>query len=691
MDESAAYRLEQLVAETSWLRRLARSLVADAGSADDVTHDTLLAAAQHSLPDDRPLRPWLARVARNVARMRGRSAARRATREARSASDETATRPDQLFERVEMQRLLTSYVLELESGDRDVILLHFFEGLSSAEIGRRLGIPDGTVRWRLKRGLDALRSRLDASGSKRGAWIAPVAALGRVPVSAGKVALVKKVLAIVILAIAMLAIGVAVWRGGSRAGEQGGGTSRSADIRAGARVPGWVIQPELAARLIAGHVVFRGVAVPSARVSLRIAQQPDVAIADVVSDDHGTFSFGAPPSAAYTVIARAPGMIAAIVEIDTHDPHAHPDRLELVLGECVARAVGTVSDAEGAPLAKARVGERGLVGVETDDHGRYELCRSASAVSVTFAASGFGSVTTSFEGLGEITRDIVLAPEGVILGRVVRAGSLAPIAAADVVATSADGTAEPIEIPPVSTKTSDDGRFQLGGLAPGRYRVGATAPGLGGALVETFVAGANTRELTIVVDERARVNGTVVSNGDPLEGVEVTSVGPAYLSGAAPVFSQHDGRFAIDGVPHGEVHWRVRGYRVLSPVATTVVGDRVEKVVLDVVPGRSIRGHVTRDGVAAVGATVRYWHLSWNGGFHNNLRTAITDALGAYTLDDVELGRTGVDAQTADAKSDGHIVYIGEDGAIVDMVLDQVASISGSVVDEHGVPVVGVD
>ena len=233
-------------------------------------------------------------------------------------------------------------------------------------------------------------------------------------------------------------------------------------------MPGWVIQPELAARQIAGRVVFRGVTVANARVSLRIAQQPDVAIADVMSDDHGAFSFGAPPAAAYTAIARATGTIAAIVEVDTHDPQARPDRLELVLGECVARAVGTVSDAEGAPIAKARVGERGLVGVETDDHGRYELCRSASAVSVTFAASGFGSVSTSFEGLGEITRDIVLAPEGVILGRVVHAGSLAPIAGADVVATSADGTAEPIEIPPVSTKTSDDGRFQLGGLGPGR-------------------------------------------------------------------------------------------------------------------------------------------------------------------------------------------------------------------------------
>ncbi len=45
MDDAAADRLEQLVAETGWLRRLARSLVADASTA----HDAFPAAAESTL------------------------------------------------------------------------------------------------------------------------------------------------------------------------------------------------------------------------------------------------------------------------------------------------------------------------------------------------------------------------------------------------------------------------------------------------------------------------------------------------------------------------------------------------------------------------------------------------------------------------------------------------------------------
>src|SRR5664279_5675473 len=145
MDESAAARLEQLVGETAWLRKLALSLVRDPAAADDVLQDTLLVAAEQPLPDDRPLRPWLARVATNIARMRGRSTSRRIAREARSHEDAEPTLAVDVLERVETQRLLTELVLSLEAPYRDVILLHYFEGLTSAEIARRQGVPDGTV------------------------------------------------------------------------------------------------------------------------------------------------------------------------------------------------------------------------------------------------------------------------------------------------------------------------------------------------------------------------------------------------------------------------------------------------------------------------------------------------------------------------------------------------------------------
>jgi hypothetical protein len=41
------------------------------------------------------------------------------------------------------------------------VTLRYLEGLSAAQIARRERIPAGTVRWRLKEGLDRLRARLD--------------------------------------------------------------------------------------------------------------------------------------------------------------------------------------------------------------------------------------------------------------------------------------------------------------------------------------------------------------------------------------------------------------------------------------------------------------------------------------------------------------------------------------------------
>ena len=42
--------------------------------------------------------------------------------------------------------------------DREVVLLRYYEGLNASQISERLGIPAGTVRWRLSRGLDVLRA-----------------------------------------------------------------------------------------------------------------------------------------------------------------------------------------------------------------------------------------------------------------------------------------------------------------------------------------------------------------------------------------------------------------------------------------------------------------------------------------------------------------------------------------------------
>ena len=60
--------LEKLLAQRGWVRRLAASLVADAGLADDVAQESWLAALRHPPRHAQNLRSWLSTLVRNTAR-----------------------------------------------------------------------------------------------------------------------------------------------------------------------------------------------------------------------------------------------------------------------------------------------------------------------------------------------------------------------------------------------------------------------------------------------------------------------------------------------------------------------------------------------------------------------------------------------------------------------------------------------
>ena len=73
------------------------------------------------------------------------------------------TRTDALFESLLVEEALAT--LELEH--RAVIVHAYYGGCSVAEVARRLGIPEGTVKSRLHYGLRALRLALQEKGVTR--------------------------------------------------------------------------------------------------------------------------------------------------------------------------------------------------------------------------------------------------------------------------------------------------------------------------------------------------------------------------------------------------------------------------------------------------------------------------------------------------------------------------------------------
>jgi RNA polymerase sigma-70 factor (ECF subfamily) len=172
--------VDELLAHAAWIGALARSLVRDPSTADDLVQQTWMAALSSPPSGDKPLRPWLARVLHNFALQRKRSESRREQRESSSARDHRLPSAGELASRAQEQRDLVQCVLDLDEPYRSTILLHYFEGLSLSDIARERKLSANSVRTHHKRGLERLRAELDRRhGGDRASWAALLAPLAR--------------------------------------------------------------------------------------------------------------------------------------------------------------------------------------------------------------------------------------------------------------------------------------------------------------------------------------------------------------------------------------------------------------------------------------------------------------------------------------------------------------------------------
>ena len=180
MSGTTTHDFETLLSHAQWVRDLARSLTADAASADDLAQDTLAAALVRPPPAELSPRRWLAGILHNLARERRRRAGRRAARERAVAREEADLASAQLLERLDLHRTVVEAVVRLDETYRDVVLMRYFEGLSPSAIAARTGTPLRTVHTRLHRALQKLRGDLDRKhAGDRAAWTLALLPLAR--------------------------------------------------------------------------------------------------------------------------------------------------------------------------------------------------------------------------------------------------------------------------------------------------------------------------------------------------------------------------------------------------------------------------------------------------------------------------------------------------------------------------------
>jgi RNA polymerase sigma factor (sigma-70 family) len=729
MENARVPTSEQLLAEMGWVRQLARALIKDAALADDVAQDTWIVAAEREPDTSQPLRPWLARVVKNLVHTGRRSRARRGERDAAFVDERTARTPAELVEHVELQRAVADEVLALAEPYRSTVLLHFVDGHSSAEIARRLGIPDGTVRRRLKVAIDQLREALaKRTDQPQRGWLAALVpfAMAKSSTSAqiGAIAM-KKLIAVAVLLVLLLALGVGVivhrrrshdpstsGASSNTAQHRGSGADESASTQP-TTIPEWIPQAGAPARRVAGRVVFRGAPVGGARVKLGIQGSGEVGpflglsaddfpgigilqvVAEVKSASDGTFDFGVQPPTTFTVSAAADNYSTGAIVLDNANPKSKSDQLVIALGACTMRLSGTVADASGGGIAKATILVNSVEGTESDANGHFRVCMSPrdnlgpAYVEVRIEADGYGTTHEIVLAMGDLQHDFYLVPEAILVGHVLT-NSGDPVAGARVVAL-----AEPQEIRHHVASgfayTDSDGRFRIARLAPGAFQLFAQAKGVSTTPLAVFAQPTTTsRDIRLVLDRKplARVRGHVYKANAPVGGAQIQAVLDDRPAGAC--MSQADGSFVFDAMSYGKARFFVAPNIAEAAAEITIDRAEVDDVRVDLEKTARIHGHVTRKGAPVAGASIVFMPPP-QASFFGPQPSTKTDASGTFALElPVGMGQLSAWDNSKKAFAVRSFELAPEEDKVMDVELDTSGEVIGTVVNEAGGPVAGV-
>jgi hypothetical protein len=411
--------------------------------------------------------------------------------------------------------------------------------------------------------------------------------------------------------------------------------------------------------------------------------------------------------------ASAPGYLPTRQAVALHQGQTIAD-IELRLTAGGQPLSGVVSDIGGGPvegvLVRAvRSGLSWSVGGVTDDEGRYTVTvpdgiYDLDARHLDYASEQVRAIQV--RGAPR-TKDIELVPGATISGRVLRRGSGAPVAGAEVGFSmhmlrgnrSSYGSGDPSEF----ATTDTDGRFTLRRLAAAEYDLSARAPGLTTLASSTVALGIGEArsEIILLVDHAFDVRGRVVDKADPTKGIEGVTVIAAVIgkfTGGMIIGepSDADGSFSLHGMTPRAYTLFAQGPGVLSTMGSVQVEDAdVEDAVVEVERATAISGRVEPAGVAHVRLELRQssggLEVMMQGTRISEAKTD-SDAEGRFTIEHGATGDFLLVAERDDGAYGEAEVSISAEGAD-DLVvtLNPRATIRGHVVDTSGAPVPEVD
>ena len=662
MEPRGPTHLEELIAQAAGLRRLAVRLVGES-DADDVLQEAMTAGMEHAPGNPRELRPWLAQVVRNFAAGRHRGEGRRKAREVDVARREALPSASDLVERMEVQRIVAEEVLRLEEPYRTTVLALHFEGVSAEDHARSLNVPSATVRSWSKRGLDALRARLDRRfGGDRAAWSACLLPLARpeaalVPIAIGGGLVLKKVFA---ASLVVLLAAFVVWTafgigGGSESGSRPDDVAaleleaRSGPARTDAVVPAPAteLRAEVAAApepeprtgpRVTGRVVWIPDRAPAADIGVRLAPaepRPDLGVPpSVTTDAEGRFRIDAAGAGAFDLyLDRAQS--AKRIRL------APDESLEVELElRRAATVIGRVLDEDGTPVAGAEI-------CISAYKAAWSRCVSRSAADGSYAIEGVpvgprvfarapGRSSSGAYLLQDVNTPYALdlwlgGPPGAIEGQVRDATGTAlvgiplEVQAVSETVTDPAGVRASITIPEHAT-TGVLGAFAFRELRPGRNVLAVHTRNRTSFSIAIDVRSGSTARVDVDLPATARVRGRITDvSGKPAAGATIEVARVDGTSASTWIGTDGEGRYDTGFAPAGRVRLTVQHDRGHEVVVTNLAPDEDREWSPVLGATGPIRGRV----VDLLGRPLAGVPVSCGGGREDRVAT---DATGRFEL-----------------------------------------------------------
>lgn len=704
------------------VERVAFALVDGDADARDVAQAAFLKALQGAprLRRAKSVRRYLLRIAVNEARELRR---RRRFRADPLEGEPIGKGPAVAVEaaRREFDRALVRALRTLPAKLREPLVLHYWEGLSFAEIGQVLGVSKSTVHTRCDRGVQRLRGAL---GPRWTAFALPLAASTKnaLGVAAGGWLMTTKTLTLTVIAGALIVLGVlvpmlmkasdeetdadrAVTVPGGVASEAHGGPKKRAELPAGATPLAPIATEEFREQLptpaatgpwvVKGRVRGSGGEVlRKVRVRARLYvgwweenwsdRGSPTQEAELALDGEGRFSWPLPePAGTVSVVVRAEG-IGRLRTMRTRlviEGEPAPQDIDLRLRPLDAELHGVVRDPQQRPIKGASVSWHGAAAL-TNDEGAYvvPVASALGSLDVSAAADGYGAsflVAKPAKSGGRSRLDFTLEPGGLVIVGTVRDEAGTPVPGVSI---------RSLERPPRRTQSDEAGRYQLEGLPRGERRLSVLTehPGYVRKYVRTRVGEKAELTLDITVERGATVSGFVVDRGGrPVPGARIAIGQSFHALICLRAVSDREGRFEFTRVPEKRTRITViaKGFaekkQALDPSTREFSGM---KLVLE--PARQVAGRVTDGNGApvpniAVAARRDYRYLE---------ARARTDADGNFVIS--ELDR---DPFTLELYGRGFVRHerpVTADESRVHIVMERHGALAGKVVDDlSGEPV----